>query len=218
MRFLIGIVTGAILTMLIATAVDAPTHPVLDRAKDTATRAWDGLIDNTSDTLFGSEKPVALPVSIGSAREPAARLQEPEELPGAPPASAPAAPAPAARKQEPPAAARGDVPQETGLEADPEETPALAMMPQPDVPAAPRPMTPYDAGDPLVASVWTPFHSQMSAEGFAARLSRQLDHDFRVERRAAGAYQVVFDAGTGDERDLLLTQIREITGAEVPSR
>ncbi|HEY5647359.1 MAG TPA: hypothetical protein VIS76_15520, partial [Pseudomonadales bacterium] len=60
--------------------------------------------------------------------------------------------------------------------------------------------------------VWTPFHSRMSAEGFAARLSRALDHDFRVERQAAGSYQVVFDVSSPDERDILLSGIAEITG------
>lgn len=60
--------------------------------------------------------------------------------------------------------------------------------------------------------VWTPFHSEMSAEGFAARLSQALDRDFRVERQGAGAYQVVFDANDPAERDLILAQIWEITG------
>ena len=62
------------------------------------------------------------------------------------------------------------------------------------------------------AGVWTPFHSQRSAQGFATRLSRTLDHDFRVERVGAGAYQVVFDVGSPAERDALLTEIAEITG------
>ena len=60
--------------------------------------------------------------------------------------------------------------------------------------------------------VWAPFHSHMSAEGFAARLSRELEHEFRVERQAAGAYQVVFNAVNPAERQALLAQISEITG------
>ena len=63
-----------------------------------------------------------------------------------------------------------------------------------------------------LASVWAPFHSQMSAEGFASRLSEQLNHSFHVERRGAGAYQVVFAANSSTERDRLLDQIAEITG------
>jgi hypothetical protein len=52
----------------------------------------------------------------------------------------------------------------------------------------------------------------MSAEGFASRLSEELDHQFRVERQGAGSYQVVFDARSDSERELLLAQIAEITG------
>ena len=60
--------------------------------------------------------------------------------------------------------------------------------------------------------VWVPFHSLMSAEGFANRLSRTLDHEFRVVRQGAGAYQVVFDAADEDQRALILAQVTEITG------
>jgi hypothetical protein len=77
-------------------------------------------------------------------------------------------------------------------------------------PAGPVPSQLPDAQ--ALASVWTPFHSQMSAEGFASRLSQQLNHSFQVERRGAGAYQVVFAANSTTERDRLLDQIAEITG------
>ncbi len=60
--------------------------------------------------------------------------------------------------------------------------------------------------------VWVPFHSQMSAEGFATRLSRALDHEFRVVRRGAGAYQVVFDARDADQQALIMAQVTELTG------
>ena len=68
------------------------------------------------------------------------------------------------------------------------------------------------AGGSAAAAVWEPFRSQRSAEGFAKRLSRELNHSFRVERQGAGAYQVMLDANSRGERDLLLAQIAEITG------
>ena len=60
--------------------------------------------------------------------------------------------------------------------------------------------------------MWVPFHSQMSAEGFATRLSRALDHEFRVVRQGAGAYQVVFDAADAAEQAMIMAQVTEITG------
>ena len=52
MRFLIGILTGTIVTLLVATAMDAPTHPLLNNAKDLAAAGWDRLINATSTSLF----------------------------------------------------------------------------------------------------------------------------------------------------------------------
>ena len=52
----------------------------------------------------------------------------------------------------------------------------------------------------------------MSAEGFAERLSRELEYPFRVQREGPGSYQVVFDAQSGIDRAELLIQIAEITG------
>ncbi len=60
MRFLIGIFTGAVVTLLVATAMDAPTHPILSNAKDLAATGWDRLIHATSSSLFEpTQKPTA---------------------------------------------------------------------------------------------------------------------------------------------------------------
>ena len=48
MRFLIGILTGGLITLLVATAMDAPTHPLLTGARDLAASSWDRLISKTS--------------------------------------------------------------------------------------------------------------------------------------------------------------------------
>lgn len=61
-------------------------------------------------------------------------------------------------------------------------------------------------------TVWAPFHSEMSARGFAQRLSQSLHHPFRVERRGPGRYQVVFGYGNDAERQTLLDRAAELTG------
>ena len=60
--------------------------------------------------------------------------------------------------------------------------------------------------------VWAPFRSQMSASGFAERLSRSLDHTFAVERRGPGRYQVVFHYADEDQRQALLAEASALTG------
>lgn len=66
-------------------------------------------------------------------------------------------------------------------------------------------------GLPQVA-VWRPFHSQMSAEGFAKRLSLQLGYPFSVVKVGAARYHVVFSYEDTAERDLLAEQLTALTG------
>ncbi|MEQ8858023.1 MAG: hypothetical protein RIC56_05200 [Pseudomonadales bacterium] len=63
--------------------------------------------------------------------------------------------------------------------------------------------------------VWVPFHSRMSASGFAEQLSASLDHPFQVERRGPGRYQVVFGYRDEPQRQALLAQAAELTGLEL---
>lgn len=219
MRFLIGIITGAVLTLFIATAVDAPTQSTLNRVRGHLETIWDGLIDSTSDSLFQAGD-TAPPVQREE-HPPALALVAPEQIPPAPPAEQ---------------APSGDTMPEAISEAIPEIGYDLIAQAEPPLDFTPiddlsndfiqnseddsasdfdstLPPRTYDEQAPTsLASVWIPFHSQMSAEGFADRLSRELDHSFRVERQGAGAYQVVFDADSTAERDLLLTRVAEITG------
>ncbi len=214
MRFLIGIITGTLLTLFLATSPGLPDRSVLDRARDGMARLWDTLIHKTSDSLFdtapgaGNGEPEALLRALQEeklarleSQEAAGALPPPAEEPGQ--ASDPAIAPPAPEEVPPPPP------------AEPETAPATAQQEAP-APVAPPPET--ASPDTLglassgVTAVWVPFHSQMSAEGFAARLSRELQHDFQVQRQAAGAYQVVFRAAGAAERDALLARIREVTG------
>ena len=62
------------------------------------------------------------------------------------------------------------------------------------------------------AVAWKPFHSQVSAAGFARRLSTQLGFPFRAVRAGPAKYQVVFDYTDAAQRELLESQITSITG------
>ena len=205
MRFLIGIFTGAVVTLLVATAMDAPTHPLLNNARDLAAAGWDRLINATSSSLF----------------EPA------QEVP-------PIDSSESAQRSEPSQVENGDQSAEPrageSSENDFDEQAAYAalehaaLLPAPALPA-PEPVAEPPASDFWMAHalaaeqnhhanqpVWVPFHSQMSAQGFATRLSQAIDHEFRVVRQGAGAYQVVFDAQDADEQALIMAQVTEITG------
>ena len=197
MRFLIGIIIGAILTLFIATAVDAPTHATLSRVIYHGERIWDALIDNTTDSLFKVDKAIPSGTSV---RQPGTALRAPEPVPPAPLAGS----TPSVSETAQPAALPAI--EAVAGQADELDLAAATSAGQPTVLPQSQPE------EQTLASVWTPFHSQMSAEGFATRLSQQLDHNFHVERQGAGAYQVVFAANSSTERDRLLDQIAEITG------
>lgn len=85
---------------------------------------------------------------------------------------------------------------------------------QPTAPAAARdevlPDTALEAGGRY--AVWRPFHSQLSAKGFARRLSLQLGYPFDVVKVDAAEYLVVFAYDDEAQRELLSAQVTELTG------
>lgn len=64
-------------------------------------------------------------------------------------------------------------------------------------------------------AVWNPFRSRLAASGFADRLARLTDREYRVRRLSVGAYQVEVgynpDIGVADT----LMQIRVMTGLRI---
>ena len=64
----------------------------------------------------------------------------------------------------------------------------------------------------LVQAAWSPFYSKSSAKGFAARLERHLEREFRVVKVGPANYQVVFDYSNETERKEVLKSIHTITG------
>ena len=237
MRFLIGILTGTIVTLLVATAMDAPTHPLLNNAKDLAAAGWDRLINATSTSLFEpADAEEAAPTDLRGQVQSEESLESGEDTePFAPPLRRDTTTDDTRlpRTLDDPLdeqAAYAALDLDAGL--DPAATleegmaletaaafkPAAAL--EAPAPVAEPPASEFWTVSALAAEVaenanqpvWVPFHSQMSAEGFANRLSRSLDHEFRVVRQGAGAYQVVFDATDADQRAFILAQVTEITG------
>jgi len=256
MRFLFGICVGAGLTLLIATAIDAPTHPIVEQSR----AAWDGLIEVTSRSLFqasaahaepGSPAPATAPPAAttraGAASPTASADDESESADegatdddagsvGPAPTESPSA-LPTAN--EPAAAASGDalvLAADRELDRlgrrqvrtrDPDTVPQPDLDPTPATPGGIPAPDPASAGDDAMPPeesilaendssererVWTPFHSERSARGFARRLTDELDHPFTVERRGPGEYQVVFGYADPAERDALLAEIAVVTG------
>jgi hypothetical protein len=66
--------------------------------------------------------------------------------------------------------------------------------------------------DNRIATVWVPFHSERSANGFADTLSRHFEYPFSVRRNGPGAYQVTFRYADLAKREDLLGGIAELTG------
>lgn len=99
--------------------------------------------------------------------------------------------------------------------AAPEPQPSSAPPGSPET-AAPRRGAEEPSVDPVDGTasqtVWVPFHSQMSAAGFASRLSESLGHPFDVERQGPGRYQVVFAYADETERAALLEEAAALTG------
>jgi len=62
------------------------------------------------------------------------------------------------------------------------------------------------------AVVWKPFHSEVSADGFARRLSTQLGYPFRALREGPAKYHVVFDYESQEQREMLRAQVEALTG------
>ena len=66
------------------------------------------------------------------------------------------------------------------------------------------------------AAIWAPFHSEVSATGFAKRLSLQLGYPFQVSKDGPARYLVVFDYKSDEERALLVQQVATLTGYRAP--
>lgn len=237
MRFLFGIFIGAALTLLIATTTDAPTNPVLNRVAD----LWDQLIDSTSQQLFGQRSVAALTTGAADTERNVSDLMETAATPLTPITTpqratdfdatlAEALPEQTAALLQPTDQAESPVETSTAAAPEPPEPPAAISTQQAseatlaatnlpaDVPTNALANAPGDTtlepalADNQIATVWVPFHSERSANGFADTLSRHFEYPFSVRRNGPGAYQVTFSYADLAQRENLLLDIAELTG------
>jgi len=217
MRFLFGIVIGAALTLLIATTTNAPTNPVLNRVTD----LWDQLIDTTSQQLFETRSAAGLTASGNHKPDVSDRMET---------AATPITPLPTPQQAtdfneplpttQPEQIAETLQPTEQAEENTQTLTEAMPDFPMKILTDMASGVTPEAAtadleaslADNQIATVWVPFHSERSANGFADTLSRHFEYPFSVRRNGPGAYQVTFSYADLAKREDLLGGIAELTG------
>jgi len=232
MRFVIGLIFGAGLILL---ATQQPDGRWLRQVP-----GWlDGLANAVGDALALPPRPAAGAADQGDAGRAADAAEsgsEPASIAGVEPAQQPIPrppdpPAPDSGRVRAPLAAGPEGEDVQRLVAEIFQTPAEAGSSGPtqvragaptdgaptegepvEAPARARTAAAGPASNAGRAAVWVPFHSRMSADGFAERLSESLDHPFRVEREGPGRYQVVFAYGDESERRALLDEAAAATG------
>jgi len=189
MRFLVGLISGAALTLLLAQVLAAP----------------DGRWDERGMALLDGALAAARQALSDVPAEPSEPAQPNRPIDTDPPASE--------QRQEGLAGVEEPASQPIPRPPDPlplvteEDTQRIVE----EVFESPQP--PAEAvAETRSHVVWVPFHSEMSANGFAQRLTAALDHRFDVERRGPGRYEVVFDYRNEPERDAVLSEAAQVTG------
>ena len=107
------------------------------------------------------------------------------------------------------AAALPEEPAENALN-DASETPPEPTLEQ----APPEPLA--TTADLRWYAFWSPFRSQLAANGFVTRLQRVTGLDYRVVSIKPGVYEVAFAYGNDDEIQANLAQISAATGLDLP--
>ncbi|MGI9263444.1 MAG: hypothetical protein ACR2QU_00860 [Gammaproteobacteria bacterium] len=86
-----------------------------------------------------------------------------------------------------------------------------------------QPVAPVDESIELVETgdigswhaFWTPFRSEASANGFAARLGRDTNREYRVIRTGPGEYRVAFFHVDDIDRRARLVEIEQVSGLKL---
>lgn len=72
------------------------------------------------------------------------------------------------------------------------------------------------AAEPQWFAFWSPFRSEIAAQGFVRQLQSVTGLDYRVVKVKAGVYEVAFAYSDNDEIDLNLSTISAATGLDLP--
>ena len=179
MRFLFGLIIGAMFTILGASVINEPAQVVVNDIRE----AWHELVDKVRQ----SEQSVSATAEVLPEIEDAPLEDKSLQLANQPlPETAVAVEAP---------------------EILPIEQNVLTESSSP---------SPSYSSQSSSAAIWVPFHSEVSATGFAKRLSLQLGYPFQVTKDGPARYLVVFDYKSDEERALLVQQVATLTGYRAP--
>jgi hypothetical protein len=148
-----------------------------------------GIPEFTTESSIEEDSVITLPMRANAPAPEPEPEAEPQEAPAVAGIDAPA---------EPPA------PQETVTE-EPEAAPAPAESPPMQVLAAPQ-----------WYAFWSPFRSEIAANGFVDQLQRVTGLDYRVVKVKPGVYEVAFAYEDDGEITANLSQISAATGLQLP--
>lgn len=199
MRFLFGLIIGAMLTILAASVINAPTQVVVNDIRE----AWHELVDKVqqSEQSVSGTAEVRTEAKIEpndwSARD---KLLEDNLLEDK------------LLFENKLLQLASQPPPETDVEVEASEILAIE---QNVLTESSWPSSSY-ASQSSSATIWEPFHSQVSATGFAKRLSLQLGYPFQVTKDGPARYLVVFHYKSDEERALLVQQVATLTGYRAP--
>ena len=117
------------------------------------------------------------------------------------------------------------LPQETAepievAKAEPEPEPAEAALPEPLPETLPEALPePQQTTEPVMENwfaFWSPFRSELAANGFVSQLQRSTGMDYRVVRLKPGLYEVAFAYDDDADIENKLATITAATGLEMP--
>ncbi len=117
--------------------------------------------------------------------------------------------------EEPVAVAAADTPAQPATERLPQQTPEQMVEREPD--EGPQEAFAADPVPPLQwYPFWSPFRSEVAANGFVDQLQRVTGLDYRVVKVKPGVYEVAFAYADDGEITANLSQISAATGLELP--
>ncbi len=204
MRFIFGLVAGALATLFVAAAFDAPADHLVGKLVHTTARLSDRLVEtDIPDVASVADEVESLdPVESLSEEGPVSEVPEPE----APAAKVPEPEAPAAKVSELEVVAEPEVPQPESAHS------AIVLADNETVSGADSYPDEVPQMQQQAATAWGPFHSEASANGFARRLSRETGRPFAVEKRGPGQYAVTFVYAGEADLSAMREQIADVTG------
>ena len=195
MRFILGLLAGALSTLMVAAALDAPADDVFAQVQE----SW-----RTISTEFAAQNDEWGPAAPMSLSQPPAALEQTPLAETLAPAPSPATAAAPAREPS------GTEVQQPWHGPREQQDPASG---QTEGEHGERILEPFVANQPGEARVWSPFHSEASANGFANRLTRQLAHPFQVRKLGPAEYVVVYAYADESQHLSLQQRIAAVTGA-----